>query len=87
MKREDFFELRYLAQQASREHTRVVSMCEGKAKYASKSMAEKAVRKGKPVCVFRCMCCGHWHVGGAKTRREQRLASKRRKDLWTSTAE
>ena len=80
MKREDFVELRILVREASRQRTLVSSMCEGKEKFPSKRMAERAVRKGKPVCTFHCIACGAWHVGGIKTKREKRLSIKRRRN-------
>lgn len=79
MKREDFVELRILVREASRRRTMAVSMCEGKEKFPSKRIAERAVRRGKPVCTFHCFVCGYWHVGGAKTKREKRLVIKRRR--------
>ena len=81
MKREDFVELRILVREASKQRTLVSSMCEGKEKFPSKRMAERAVRKGKPVCTFHCVACGSWHGGGAKGRREKRLSTKRRREI------
>ena len=80
MKREDFFELRYLSQQDSRERTMLASMCEGKRRYESKREAERTIRKGKPISAFHCHVCRAWHIGAVRTAREKRLVLHRRRE-------
>lgn len=76
----DFFELRYLIQQASRKRTLVKSMCEGKERFDSKAAADRTVRRGKPIRPYHCLVCNGWHVGSMQNAREQRLVQKRRKE-------
>jgi uncharacterized protein YlaI len=76
---EDFFELRYLVQQASRDMSVSASACDGKQKFASKSFADSTLRR-KGVKSYHCKVCRFWHVGGVETSREQRLLVRRRKE-------
>lgn len=82
MKREEFFELRYLVQQASRQRTMVRSMCFGKRRFDTKSQADRTIRRDartkRAYLSYRCEVCHGWHVGGAQTAREKRLVVKRR---------
>jgi hypothetical protein len=77
---EDFFELRHLVQQASRQRTLVTSMCEGKRRYEGKQEADRGIRQGKPIRAYRCLVCHGWHVGSMQTSREHRLVRKRVKE-------
>lgn len=77
MTSEDFFELRYLLQQASRDMTMAASACNGKQRFANKSFADRTLRR-KGVTSYRCPVCRFWHVGGIEGKREQRLVVRRR---------
>lgn len=79
MKSADFFELRVLVQQASRDMTMAAAACNGKQRFASKAFADRTLRR-KGVKSYRCQVCRAWHVGGVETAREQRLVMRRRRE-------
>lgn len=83
MRSEEFFELRYLMQQAARDMSTAAAACDGKQRFASKAFADSTLRR-KRVKSYHCRLCGFWHVGGVDTSREQRLVVKRRMEACES---
>lgn len=49
------------------------AQCDGKFRFANRSVADKAARHTKNVDVYRCQHCGGFHVGQSDQRGKRQL--------------
>ena len=78
MSHEEFRELRALVQRDAWARVHIDAQCTGKFRHASKSDAERTIRK-KGVRSYHCEYCHAWHVGGVDAvARQSRISERER---------
>jgi hypothetical protein len=83
VKREDFFELRFLVRADARVRVRHETECRGKHPFGSFEAAKRTMSRdlAKVAKPYHCKGCGKYHIGNVLGQRRGRLLKMRRREV------